>query len=66
MKTCSNCYWVDKCPEAGKRCEYYDPVFGGEAQILKEYREDLKMRHKEYSGVISEQQDLDEELSEGD
>jgi len=39
MKTCENCYWADKCPDAGKRCEYYDPIIGVENIVLREYEE---------------------------
>lgn len=58
MKTCNNCYWHDKCPDAGKRCEYYDPVYGAEHIIEREYEESLKERVDEYEDAVAEQQGL--------
>lgn len=55
MKTCENCYWFGKCEDASKRCEYYDPVFGSENIVLREYLNDLKEREEEYQKVIDEQ-----------
>jgi hypothetical protein len=57
MKTCENCYWADKCPDAGKRCEYYDPIIGGENIVRREYEESLKERVEEYNDLVREQQD---------
>lgn len=55
MKTCENCYWADKCPDAGKRCEYYDPIIGGENIVRREYEESLKERVEEYNDLVREQ-----------
>lgn len=57
MKTCENCYWVDKCQDAGKRCEYYDPIFYGNSVIHKEYEKALKERVNNYNELVHEQQD---------
>lgn len=61
MKTCENCYWADKCSDAGKRCEYYDPIIGSENIALREYMQDLREREQEYKELVREQQDLDED-----
>lgn len=57
MKTCENCYYADKCPDAGKRCEYYDPIIGEENIVRREYEESLKERVEEYNDLVREQQD---------
>lgn len=57
MKACENCYWADKCPDAGKRCEYYDPIIGRENIVRREYEESLKERVEEYNDLVREQQD---------
>lgn len=56
MKTCENCYWCDQCPDTGGRCEYYDPVEGGESVIIREYLQNLEERQEEYKELIKEQQ----------
>lgn len=55
VKTCENCYWFDKCQDAEKRCEYYDPVVCGENIIRREYEESLKERVEEYNDLVIEQ-----------
>lgn len=60
MKTCENCYWCDKCADAGERCEYYDPIEGAENMAIREYREDLEERHQHYQDLIKEQQDIED------
>lgn len=55
MKTCNNCMWADKCPDAGRRCEYYDPIIGSENIVMREYKQDLKERAEDYQEVINEQ-----------
>ena len=55
MKTCENCYWFDKCQDAERRCEYYDPVVCGENIIRREYEESLKERVEEYNDLVIEQ-----------
>lgn len=60
MKTCENCLWRDQCPDAGKRCEYYDPIEGAENIAIREYHQDLDERHEEYQELIREQQDIEE------
>lgn len=57
MKTCSNCYYFDKCSDTDKkdgRCCYYDAVYGHENVVLKEYLKDLKEREKEYQKIMKE------------
>lgn len=52
-KTCNNCYYYDKCDHT-ERCEYYDPIYGGDATALKEYNEALKERVDTYQEIIDE------------
>lgn len=61
MKTCNNCYWADKCADAGRRCEYYDPLFGNDNIALREYKKDLKEREDDYRELVNEQQDIYED-----
>lgn len=60
MKTCANCFWADRCCEAGTRCEYYEPLVGFEHIAEKEYRQDLKERDEVYKELIREQQGLED------
>ena len=60
MKTCENCLWRDQCPDAGERCEYYDPIEGAENTAIREYHQDLDERHEEYQELIREQQGIEE------
>lgn len=53
MKSCKNCYWYDKCDHTG-RCEYYDPIYGAEQIIRKEYEVALYERVSEYDDIVKE------------
>lgn len=57
MKRCSNCYYYDKCGKNSmQRCEFYDPIFGENKNVITEYEESLKERVEEYEELIEEQQ----------
>ena len=57
MKTCKNCYWYDKCTNHDERCEYYDPIFGAEKVVEREYEESLKERAEAYQEIVDEMND---------
>lgn len=65
MKTCYNCYWRDHCAKdegfENKRCEDYDPIFGGESIVAREYEEALKERVDTYQEIVKEQQGITED-----
>ena len=58
MKTCNNCFWADRCPDASKRCEYYDPIVGSENVVFREYNSDLRAREKDYQEIVEEQENI--------
>lgn len=61
MKTCNNCFWVEQCPNSGRRCEGYYPVEGWENLVTREYYQILAERDKAYKELVQEQQDLSTE-----
>lgn len=60
---CDRCYWADRCPEAGNRCEYFDPVLdiaedeSEDNLVLQEYLDDLASREEDYREVVREMED---------
>ena len=56
MKKCYNCYWYGRCGQT-TRCEYYDPVYGGEKTVVAEYRQSLREREAEAQEIINEMND---------
>lgn len=56
--SCKNCYWFDRCSDAGVRCEHYDPLRGSDRIVAKEYEDSLTERVGIYDELIAEQQDL--------
>lgn len=56
MKRCYNCYWYEQCRQA-TRCEYYDPVYGGEQKLVSEYRQSLQEREADAQEIIKEMND---------
>lgn len=53
MKRCYNCYWYAQCRQKF-RCEFYDPVFGGEKTVVAEYRQSLREREEDAQEIIQE------------
>lgn len=58
MKTCNNCYWKEQCEKyegfTNQRCEDYDPIFGAESIVAREYEEALKERVDTYQEIVDE------------
>lgn len=54
--TCFGCIWFDQCGSE-ERCDGYDPAVDDEKekQEIKEYKRDLKKRHRLYSRQVREQ-----------
>lgn len=65
MKTCNNCYWKEHCIKDAdfnnRRCEDYDPIFGGDSTVAAEYEKSLVERFNTYQEIVNEQQGITED-----
>lgn len=53
MKDCRQCIWYGTCSHMS-RCEHFEIINTEENEALKDYRNDMVLRMREYQKIINE------------